>query len=94
MGIIVSLKTVFSLQIIDYQGSCPEAGRGIIVLLKQCSACKLLIIRVLALRLAQGFSCLMKKQCSACKLLIVKVLAMRLAKRLSCPLKQCSACKV
>ena len=61
MGIIVSLKTVLSLQIIDYQGSCPEAARGIIVLLKRCSACKLLIIRVLALRLAQGFSCLIKK---------------------------------
>ena len=60
IGTIVSLKTVLSLQIIDYQGSCPEAGRGIILLLKKCSACKLLIIRVLALRLAQGFSCLIK----------------------------------
>ena len=31
MGIIVPFKTVLSLQIVDYQGFCLEAGVGFIV---------------------------------------------------------------
>ena len=61
------LKTVPSLQIIDYQGSCPEAGMGIIVLLKTVPSLQVIGYQGSCPEAGMGIIVLLK-ECLACKL--------------------------